>query len=536
MNSSRNCILLLCLLGLSACTQQDAISPANDASTVVFHRGNGGEPSTLDPHRSEDDGSANILRDLYEGLTTDDGNAGVVPDAAESWELSPDGLVYKFALRNQAMWSNGDTVVAEDFVAGFRRTVDPATGSSYAQLLFPISNAQAIAEGSLPPAELGVQALDRFQLQITLTAATPYFLGLLSTSATYPIHRPSLDEFEERFTRPGNLVSNGPYQLSEWVVQSHVRLDRNPGYRDNAQVQIDTVYYHATENADAELRRYRAGELDYTYQIPDTQYQWIEENLPGELRTAPYISVYYFGFDLSEPPFDDVRLRQALSMAIDRDTITEQVLGLGQLPAYSFVPPGVNGYSGYRYPWADLDDTQRVSEARRLYREAGYSIDTPLEVRIHYNTDENHRRVALAVASMWKEALGIDAQPFNEEFRVLLQTRFNPADWEVLRLSWFGGYNDAYSFLEVFLSDSGQNFMGFASEAYDNLTDLAAMEINPQARSRLMLEAEETMLAAYPLIPAYFYVSKHLVKPYVTGFQSNIMNRHHTRHFRIERN
>jgi oligopeptide transport system substrate-binding protein len=536
MNSSHNCVLLLSLLALSACTQQDAISPANDASTVVFHRGNGGEPATLDPHRNDNDVGANLLRDLYEGLTTDDGLAGVVPGAAESWELSPDGLVYTFTLRDQALWSNGDAVVAEDFVAGFRRTVDPSIGSSSAQLLFPIRNAQAITEGRMPAEALGVKALDTYALEITLAAATPYFLGLLSTSSTYPIHRASLDEFGERFTRPGNLVSNGPYRLSEWVVQSHIRLDRNPGYWDTAQVQIDTVYHHATENADAELRRYRAGELDYTYQIPDTQYQWIVDNLPGELRTAPYISVYYFGFDMSEPPFDDVRLRQALSMAISRNTITEQVLGLGQLPAYSFVPPGVNDYSGYRYPWANLNDAQRVSEARRLYREAGYSVETPLQVRIHYNTDENHRRVALAVASMWKEVLGIDAQPFNEEFRVLLQTRFSPADWEVLRLSWFGDYNDAYSFLEVFLSDSGQNFMGFSSEAYDDLADAAAMETNPDIRSQLMLEAEETMLADYPLIPTYFYVSKHLVKPYVTGFQSNIMNRHHTRHFHIERN
>ena len=536
MNSLRNLVLPLSLCALAACEQQDAISPASDASAIVLNRGNGGEPGTLDPHRNEEDGGANILRDLYEGLTSEGVAAQVVPGTAESWEVSSDGLIYTFALREDARWSNGDEVGAADFVAGMRRTVDPATASTYAQILYPIENAQAIAEGELPPEALSVRALDAHHLEITLGAPTPYFLGLLSHSAAYPIHRASLAEHGERFARPGNLISNGPYRLSEWVVQSHIKIERNEHFRDNDNVQIDTVIYHSTENIDAELRRYRADELDFTYQIPNTQFRWIRENLGDELHTDPYLSTYFYAFDLTEPPFDDVRLRQALSMAIDRDTITSQVTGVGEVSAFSIVPPGVNDYSGYRYPWADLDAEQRLIEARRLYREAGYSEENPLEVEIRYNTSDNHQRIALAVASMWKENLGVIARPLNEEFKVLLQTRLTPSAWEILRFGWFGDYNDAYTFLEIFRSDHGQNFMNFIDTEYDRLTAAAAIELDLDRRRELMLAAEERMLAGYPMIPIYFYVNKHLVKPHVKGFQANIMNRNQSRYLRVERN
>jgi oligopeptide transport system substrate-binding protein len=536
MASVRNLVLLLSIGCLAACGQQDATTEAADASAVVLNRGNGGEPGTLDPHRNEEDGGGNILRDLYEGLTTEDVAAQVVPGAAESWEISADGLVYTFKLRDNARWSNGDPVVAEDFVAGLRRTVDPATASTYAQILYPIANAQAVAQGELPPEQLSIRALDAQRLEITLAAPTPYFLGLLSHSTAYPIHRPSLATHGGQFARAGNLVSNGPYRLTEWAVQSHIKLERNTHYWDNANVQIDTVYYHATEDIDAELRRYRAGELDFTYQIPNTQYRWIQENLPGELQTAPYISVYFYGLDLTEPPFDDVRLRQALSMAIDRETITEQVTGLGQVPAFNIVPPGVSNYPGSRYSWESLPREQQLAEARRLYREAGYSENNPLSVEIRYNTSDNHQRIAVAVASMWKTTLGIETRLLNEEFRVLLQSRLTPSVWEIIRFGWFGDYNDAYTFLEIFRSDHGQNFMGYEDAEYDRLTAAATEELDTERRRDLMLEAEARMLAAYPMIPIYFYVSRHLVKPYVIGYQPNIMNRTHTRHLRVDRN
>ncbi len=531
--------LLLCALAVASCGREDATSSSQDASgaePIVFHRGNFSEVATLDPHRNEETGGSYILRDLFEGLTTEAVDSRIVPGTAESWDVSEDGLVYTFRLRETARWSNGDPVVAADFVAGLRRTVDPATASTYAQMLYPIRNAQAVVESRVPPEELGVREIDSRAVEITLNSPTPYFLGLLVNSFAYPVHRASLEEHGARFARAGNLVSNGAYQLSEWVVQSHVKLDRNSNYWDNDNVQIDTVYFHNTENLDNELKRYRAGELDYTYQIPNTQFRWIKENIGDELHTAPYISVYFYGLDVTEPPFDDVRLRQALSMVLDRKLITEKVTGIGEVPAFALVPPGVKDYEAYRYPWADLSDEERIAEAQRLYREAGYSESNPLTFDIRYNTSEDHKRIAIAISSMWRETLGVEARPLNEEWKVLLQTRRDLSAWDAMRYGWVGDYNDAYTFLEIFHSENAQNFTGFSDSEYDRLVERAAGESDADIRRGLMRQAEERVLENYPVIPMYFYVSKHLVKPHVRGYEPNIMDRNYSQHYRIERN
>jgi len=367
-------------------------------------------------------------------------------------------------------------------------------------------------------------------------APTPYFLALLTHSTTYPIHRASFAEHGPAFARPGTLISNGAYYLTEWVVQSHIKIARNVHYWGTANAQIDTVYYHATENIDAELRRYRAGELDITFQFPASQYDWIQENLPGELHTEPYISTYFYSFDMTEPPFDDFRLRQALSMAINRLIIAQDVAGAGQIPAFSLVPDGVANYAGARYTWAGLPETERLEQARHLYAEAGYSADNPLQIEIRYNTSENHRRLAIAVAAMWKQNLGVEARLVNEEWKVMLQTRHDPTAWDVMRFGWIGDYNDAFTFLEIFESSHGQNFSGYSDSQYDALLDEIAKETDMSHRRALMRQAEQRLLDGYPILPMYFYTNKHLVKPHVRGFRANIMDHNYSRHFRIERN
>ena len=529
-------LLAVAAAALTACAPGETPSASSaDGGRSAFHRGNGAEPDTLDPHRSEETAAAAILRDLYEGLVTESADSKLMPGAAASWEMSDDGLVYTFRLRGDARWSNGDPVVAEDFVAGLRRAVDPATASSYAQILYPIANAEAVVKGELPPDELGIAALDERTVEIRVRAPTPYLLSLLTHSTTYPIHRPSLAEHGERFARPGTLVSNGAYRLEEWIVQSHVELARNEHYWGRDSVQIEQVFYYPIEDRESELSRYRAGELDFTIRIPDSRFDWIQENLADELHVAPSLWVYFYAFDLTEPPFDDVRLRQALTMAVDRKIIVEQVTGAGELPAFSLVPPGVEGGVPYDYPWSGLPDDERVAEARRLYREAGYGPDNPLRVEIRYNTDDNHQRIAVAVAAMWRQALGVEASLLNEEWKVMLQNRHNPALWDVIRFGWAGDYNDPFTFLEIFHSSHGQNFFGFSSPEYDGLLESAAGEADTRTRSRLLHEAEQRLLEEYPVLPLYFYVSKHLVKPYVAGFEPNIMDRNYTRHYRIER-
>lgn len=532
--------LALCLL--VACGQE-APAPASEKSLsapaaegMVFRRGNGGDPDSLDPHRSEGTGSGAILRDLFEGLVGETVTAALRPAGAERWEISADGLEYTFYLRPAARWSNGDPVVAEDYVFGLRRSVSPATASSYAQLLAPIENAAAVIAGEADPAELGVRALDDHTLQISLAAPTPYLLGMLTHTSAYPVHRPSLAAHGDQFTRPGKLVSNGPYMLDDYVAQSHVKLVRNALYHQADEVAIDTVYYFNTEDRNAELKRYRADELDYTFTVPSTQLNWIRENLGGQLRSAPYLSVYYYILNLDKAPFkDQPALRQALSMAIDRKTLAEKVVGAGDVPAYSFVPPGVAGHQQVQYRWAETPYPERLQQAQALYEQAGYSRVAPLQVEMRYNTSENHKKIAVAIAAMWKQALGVEATLVNEEWKVFLQTRKNRSAWEALRFSWVGDYNDANTFLEIMHSAHGQNDAGYDNPEYDRLIEAAAVETDLGKRAGLLARAERMMLDDYPVIPVHFSVSKHLVKPWVQGYQPNIMNRDQSRYYRIER-
>ncbi len=503
------------------------------AAQQILRKGNGTEPESLDPHRAEGVTASNILRDLFEGLTLEAADGHIVPGAAASWEVSADGLTYLFHLRPDGRWSNGDPVTARDFEYGLRRSCDPATLNEYASILYPIVNAQAVITGRLPPTALGVRALDAATLEIRLAGPTPYFLGLLTHATAYPVHRPSVEQLGTRFARAGALVGNGAYRLEEWVVQSHIRLLRNHHYWDDADTVIEEVYYYPIENDDAEINRYRAGELDFTESVPFRQIRWLRENLPQELRIAPYLGSYYFGFNNTRPPFENnLPLRMALALAVDREILTRRVMGSGEAAAYGFVPP-VRDYTGQRVPWADWTQEQRNEEARRLYREAGYSADNPLVVELLYNTDQNHKRVAGALAAMWKQTLGVRTKLLNQEWKVFLESRKQKLTTQVFRSGWIGDYDDAYSFLQLMHSANGQNDPGYRSAAYDDLLDQAAMTAEPRRRRALLEAAERQLLADMPLIPLYFYVSKRLVKPWVGGYTPNIMDHHHSKDFRI---
>ena len=531
---------LLLVLGGAGCTDSGPGEEGNKPipppveDGLVFRRGNGGEPDSLDPQRSEETSAADILRDLYEGLVAENPDGSLAPGVAERWEISDDGRVYTFFLRDDARWSNGDPVVADDFVAGMRRAVDPATGSAYGQLLQAVEGALEVVAGRQPPDALAVNALSDRTLEIRLVEPTPYFLEILNHSTAYPVHRQSLAEFGDRFSRPGNQVSNGAFMLDEWVVQSHVKLRKNPHYWDAGSVALDTVYYLHIEQPSAELKRYRAGELDFSYTLPNNQFQWSRENLPDELVVAPFASVYYYQFSLKNAPFDDLRLRQALTMAIDREIIVEKVTGVGEIAAYGFVPTAVIGYQPSKFPWEDWPAERRLAEARRLYEEAGFSEDKPLQVELFYNTSENHKKIALAIAAMWKQALGVKARPTNLEFKVLLQQRRDGSRWQVMRMGWVGDYNDANTFLEIFHSTHGQNDPGFDDAEYDRLLAEASGTRDPVRRQQLLREAESRLLSQYPVMPIYFSVVKRLVKPWVLGYQPNGLDHNYSKFVSID--
>jgi oligopeptide transport system substrate-binding protein len=494
------------------------------AADQTLRKDNGAEPQTLDPHRATGVPEGNILRDLFEPLVMEKPNGELVPGAAASWSISDDGLVYTFKMRPAGRWSNGDPVTAEDFVYSMRRALDPATLSQYSSILYPIRNAQAVNRGEIPPSELAVFARDEYTLEIQLESPTPYFIGLLNHSMAYAVHRFSVEQHGGRFARAGKLVGNGAYVLKDWVVQSHVELARNSLFRENDQTIIERVFYYAIENAETVFKRYRADELDFTQSVPSKQIPWIRQAMPAEYVQAPYLGVYYYGFNVTRAPFkDSPDLRRALAMAIDRQILTEKLTAAGEVPAYGWVPP-VQGYEPQQPEWAAWTQQQRVAEAQRLYKEAGYSEDNPLVVEILYNTSEGHKRMSIAIASMWKQTLGVQTRLMNQEWKVFLQTRAQRLKTEVFRSGWIGDYNDAYTFAQLMHSQNAQNDSGWVNAEYDSLLDRAAVEGNPQQRAELMQRAEQILLDEVPIMPVYFYVSKHLIKPWLGGYEPNIMD------------
>jgi oligopeptide transport system substrate-binding protein len=497
----------------------------------ILHRGNGEEPRTLDPHRSQGVPAGNILRDLFEGLTTEAPDGDIIPGAAMRWNISRDGKEYTFYLHRDLQWSNGDKLTAHDFVYSLRRAADPATASNNANMLLPIEGAAEVIGGTLPPEKLGVAALDDFSLQIRLVDATPYFLAMLSHPIAYPVHQPSVAELGDQFAREGNLVSNGAYLLQRWEPRSQIVLIRNPYYREAELSLMDKVVYLPIEDLNGEVNQFRAGELDWTYEVPNNQFAWLQKNYPDELVVSPWLGSFFFGLNLSREPFiENPGLRRALVLAIDRELLTEKVTQFGEEPSFALVPPGIGDYQPAIPEYAGWTQPERVLEAQRLYELAGYTADNPLRIEIRYNTSENNKKLALAVASMWKQELGVVTTLVNEEWKVFLQNREQKVLTQVFRAGWISDYNDPYSFLELFRSGEGRNDFAYSNTSFDALLEEIAKERTPARRNRMMHEAERLLLEDNPIVPVYTYVSKRLVDPHVQGWQSNAMDHHYSRY------
>jgi oligopeptide transport system substrate-binding protein len=492
--------------------------------TVILHRGNGAEPETLDPHGARSEAALTVLRDLYEGLTDigPDGTPRLA--AADRFEISESGLTYRFHLRAGARWSNGEPVVAEDFVGAWRRLVDPRTGAQYSQLLAFVQGAERIAAGSAAPSTLGVQAPDPATLVVQLTRPTPYFLAVLAHPATFPINRASLERHGRGFAKPGVMVSNGAFVLTRWDFGSHLVAVRNRRYWNDAATRVDGVEYYSIAEPSAELRAFRSGALDVTSTIPAGQFAWIKQHMGRELHIAPQLGVYYLGLNLRQAPFDrSIKLRQALSLVIDRERLVQAVTGTGESPAYTFVPPQTFNYSPPVPEYAAWTMPRRIAEARQLLADAGM-LRAPPSIELRYNSNELHGRIAVAVARMWKEALGVETTLHAEEFKVLLQDIDHGNGTQVFRASWLADYDDAYGFLQVLQSGFGINLPHYSNAAYDDLLARAAKEIDAGRRRALLEDAERVMIADQPVIPLYFYVAKHLVSPQIRGWRDNPEN------------
>jgi oligopeptide transport system substrate-binding protein len=496
---------------------------AGSAAPVILRRGNGPEPESLDVHSARSEAALTILRDLYEGLTELDAAGMPVLAAADHYDLSPDGRTYRFHLRRFARWSNGEAVVAEDFAAAWRRLVDPRTGAQYADILGPVQGAADITAGRSAPATLGVHAEDPQTLVVELTQPTPYFLGVVAHPATFPINRGSLAAHGRGYAKPGVMVSNGAFTLTRWEFGSHIVATRNAYYWNDAATRVDGVEYYAFADAATELAAFRTGQVDITSTIPAAQIGWINAHLGSALHVAPQLAVYYLGLNLRKPPFaDSPGLREALSLVIDRERLVQSVTGAGEAPAYTFVPPAIHDYSPPVPDYAAWPMSRRIARARQLLRDAGMDRHPP-SVELRYNSGELHSRIAIAVAQMWKSALGIETTLRAEEFKVLLQD-IDRGDATIFRASWLGDYNDAFGFLQVLQQGFGINLPHYSNPRYDELLERAATAGDAGRRRELLQEAEALMLGDQPLIPLYFYVSKHLVDARIRGWADNAMN------------
>ena len=520
-------LLFVLLLSLASCGGNE---PAGEPS--MLHRGTGEEPESLDVHKSTSTEAGHVQRDLGEGLMGYSPDGALQPAAAVDWQLSEDGRIYTFKLRPEARWSNGDPVTAEDFVYSYRRLLDPATAALYTQSLIEVANARDIVAGTSSPDTLGVEAVDTHELRITLNQPVPYFLSLLTHPSTFPVHRGSIEAHGERHARPGNLVTNGAYRLLEWEIGSHIEIERNEHYRDNANTAIDRVRHYVTPEPMAELNRYRAGELHITRTIPPEMFSRMLETRPDEVRVSPALGVYYYGFNMQAPPFaGNPALREALSLAIDRELIV-RIVGRGEKPAYSWVPPGTANYDPQLLDGSDMLQEERHRRAQQLFREAGFGPDKPLQLTIRYNTHEVHKQIAVAIQDMWKQVLGVEAELINEEFQVLI-ANLQQNNMEVFRLNWNGDYNDANTFLSTLESANPNNFTGYTSDEFDDLMRRAAGQTDPMRRRFYLEEAERQMLRDNPLIPIYFNVNKSMVSPSVSGWGDNVLNYHYSQHLSL---
>jgi oligopeptide transport system substrate-binding protein len=513
-------LLLANLAALPGCAPDD-----RDMS--VLRRGNGGDPQTLDPARADDVQSFAVLTDIYEGLVTIDAHGQLIPGVAESWDVDSDGLSYTFHLNPGARWSNGEPVLAQHFVAAFRRTLSPDIGSAYAFLLHAIKNAALVASGELPAEELGVDAPDARTLVIRLDAPAPQLLSILAMPIAYPLWTDAATA-SEQFSDAQHFVGNGPYLLAAWQPGSRIRLQKNFLYRDAGSVQIDVVEYYAIQDPLSELNMYRAGELDITTTVPGPNVKQLRDTRSGELHIAPSLGIYYLAFDLSEDPLNDLALRQALTMAINRNALVS-VIGRGEQPAYGLVPDGVSGYKPARYGWSSLSEIEREAEARRIFASSRYATTTPLRLKLTYDAGDIHEKVAVAVSAMWRDVLGIDVELDKREWKYFLATRDNRKEWQMMRFAWTGDYDHASTFTEILHSASPQNLPGYANPRFDELLDAAVNASDTSTQAQLLAQAEAVMLENYPIAPLYFYVSKHLVSPSVRGFHNNVLDQHPSR-------
>ena len=487
---------------------------------------------TLDPTLSTDVQGQQLFDDLFEGLVHVDGKGEVVPGVARSWDTSADGKLWTFHLDPKARWSNGDTVTARDFVFSWRRLTDPATASQAAEQLTPVVNADAIIAHKLPTDQLGVRAVDDLTLEVRLVAPTPYFLYLLTTNYLLPTPQSAIARYGSTWTEPGKIVSNGPFVLEEMRINGAIQLRRNPNYREADSVQLERVTWYPVNDEAASTARYLAGDLDVTDRFAAVDLPWLRQSLGSQVLLAPYYGTVALGFHVMRKPFSSRALRLALNMAVDRELLTGKLLFGIYLPAYTLVPPS-SGYTPAQPEWASWSAERRHARARELYAEAGYSKRHPLVVDLAFpSSSAEQRRILEALTAMWQVNLGAEVRLYSDEWKVHQNNR-RLGTYDLFWDAWIGDYLDPLTFLQLWQKASGNNYTRYTDPKFEALVASAVATGDPAERLRLYHEAEAIAEDATPNVPMYYYQSRHLLKPYVQGWVSNLVDRNPSRYLRL---
>ena len=505
----------------------------------IYHHGNGSEPQGIDPHIVTGVPEHHILISLCEGLTIPNPNPddmnGYMAGTAESWSISEDGKEYIFNINENARWSNGDPVTANDFVWSWKRILTASLGSQYPDMLYYLVGAYEYHNGLTNDfSEVGVKAIDQKTLKVNLKNPTPFFLGLLSHYSTWPVHKETvlkygdIDDRNGEWTRPGNFVCNGPFQLKSWELNNKIVVEKNPYYYDASIVKLNEIHYYPVSNVMTEDRMFRAGQLHLTSTLPSQKCPiYIEEN--PNLRIDPYMGTYFYRINTNHEALKDVRVRKALAYSIDRELLVDKVTKCGQIPAYSFTPPGSNGYE----PKTQIPFDPEL--AKSLLEDAGYSDENPFpKLEILFNTNEDHRKIALAIQQMWQVNLGIEIELVNQDWKVYLN-REMIGDFQISRAGWIGDYEDPNTFLDLMRPNRGNNKTGWENKEYDELVEKANTINNQSERYEMLYKAEEILIDNMPIIPLYTYVRSYQLSPDVKGFNPHILDHHHPKFIYLER-
>ncbi|GAA3890812.1 ABC transporter substrate-binding protein [Gibbsiella dentisursi] len=476
------------------------------------------EPASLDPIKAVGLPEAQVARDLFEGLVNQDANGKIIPGVATAWSTT-DNQTYIFTLRKDARWSNGDPVTAKDFVYSWQRLVDPKSLSPFAWFaqLAGIQNAGDIIAGKLPVNQLGVSAVDDHTLKVQLDKPVPYFPSLTANFSLFPVPQAVVEKFGNDWTKVGNLVGNGAYQLQERVVNEKLVLAPNPHYWDHAHTVLTKVTFVPINQESNATKRYLAGDIDITESFPKNLYQKLLKDIPGQVYTPDQLGTYYYAFNTQRPPTSDVRVRQALSYAIDRKIIAEKVLGTGEKPAYHFTPDVTAGFTPDNGLLKQQSQAELDAQAKTLLQAAGFGPGNPLKLTLLYNTSESHQKIAIAVASMWKKKLGVEVKLQNQEWKTYIDSR-NSGNFDVIRASWVGDYNEASTFLSLLTSSHSGNIAKFRSADYDRVLEQASRETDPAERNADYNRAEQIIAEQAPIAPIYQYTNGRLIKPWVKGY------------------